>query len=333
MRIGAVLLGTGVLIGAGLSRLFRGRERRTSELPIGIGDSKAQREFLRNNKAFLREYPNLHTLITKVFIQALVISTQEQEIEQVSGHLELSDATAIAVEDRLLAQPTVFYLGRTAADDFGEIIILSGNGRGFGAYKILRGMYERVVTAAFIAQNPSEARHFLAHSDIEKGKLWKRLVEIMPDLAKRYTAEQIKDLEDRQQSAQENLKSDYCKKCNQPLTQEAWTRATLETMAQKVDPNLKVLYPTCYVMPTLHHHATPFGLETRLRQMPNGGYTFRETSEGEARQAVMLGHNLMLQLLNLQNSYFGLGLDNEIKTRCEAFIKIWDDYDSPSPLS
>jgi hypothetical protein len=33
----------------------------------------------------------------------------------------------------------VFYLGRAAADDFGEVLlILSGNGRGIGAYKILK---------------------------------------------------------------------------------------------------------------------------------------------------------------------------------------------------
>ena len=40
-----------------------------------------------------------------------------------------------------MAEPVVFYLGRAAADDFGELLILCGNGRGIGAYKILRGMY------------------------------------------------------------------------------------------------------------------------------------------------------------------------------------------------
>src|SRR5205807_1593950 len=96
---------------------------------------------------------------------------------------------------------------RAAADDFGELIILSGNGRGIGAFQILRGMYERIVTAAFIAENPSEARLFLANADIQKGKLWKRLVDAMPDIKNRYAPEQIKDLDDRYQKARAELKS------------------------------------------------------------------------------------------------------------------------------
>lgn len=322
----AVFMGVGTLIGAGVSWFFYRKGQKTSKLPIGVGDSKAQREFLRKNRPFLREHANLHALLTKVFIRALVISTQEHQIEQVGESLSLSDADAIAVEDRLMAQPVVFYLGRAAADDFGELIILCGNGRGIGAYKILRGMYERVVTAAFIAKNPSEARHFLAHSDIQKGKLWRRLVEIMPDIKNRYTAEQIQGLQDRYQKAQAKLKSEYCKKCSQPITQDEWTRVSLDTMAEKADPNLATLYASCSLLPTFHHHATAFGLESRLRQTQSGGYSFVETSEEEAWKALMLGHNLILRLLTIQNSYFELGLDAEINAHYEMFSRIWEGY-------
>lgn len=317
----AVFLGTGLLIGLGISWFFHRKERRVSKTPVGVGDASAQREFLLKNKLFLREYPKLHVLLTKVFIRALKAPTWGPENEKPS----LSDAEVIASEDKLMAQPVVFYLGRTAADDFGELIILSGNGKGIGAYKLLRGMYERIVTAAFIAKNPSEARHFLAHTDIQKGKLWKRLVEIMPEIANRYTAEQIQDLLARQQRAQANLKSEYCNKCNQPVTQDEWTRVSLDTMAEKADPNLAALYATCSLMPTFHLHATAFGLESRLRKTQRG-YSFVETSEEEAWQALMLGHNLILRLLTLQNSYFGLGLDSEINACIDMFSQIWNDY-------
>ena len=52
--------------------------------------------------------------------------------------------------------------------------MLSGNGYGFGAYKIVRGMYERVVTAMYIAKDPGEARKFALA--IDKFKLWERTV-------------------------------------------------------------------------------------------------------------------------------------------------------------
>ena len=62
----------------------------------------------------------------------------------------------------------ILYLGRTASDDFGELLVLVGNGYGIGALKVLRGMYERMVTAAFLAKNPSEARSFAEEDVIQK---------------------------------------------------------------------------------------------------------------------------------------------------------------------
>jgi Family of unknown function (DUF5677) len=284
-------------------------------IPTGVGDAKAQEEFLRNNDAFLREYPQLHKLLAKVFVRVL---------DQTDNALGLEGDAARASEDKSLAQIVVFYLGRAAADDFAELIILSGNGRGIGAFKILRGMYERIVTAAFISENPSEARLFLANVDIQKGKLWKRLVDAMPAIKDRYTPEQIKDLENRVHKAHSELKTGICTKCHQPITQDAWTRASVDTMAQKVNFKLAELYGPCYLLPTFHSHATAFGLESRLRET-NTGYSFQESSEGEARRALLLGHNLILQLLWLQNSYFGLGLDADVKTQFEMFQKIWDN--------
>jgi hypothetical protein len=323
--IDAVFIGAGLLVVLLAALLFR-KERQVSQVPVGIGDAKAQRQFLLKNEAFLREHPKLHALLTKIFIRTLVIPTMEQQIEQLGESLPAPDSVTIAAEDRLLARPVVFYLGRAAADDFGELVILCGNGRGIGAYKILRGMYERIVAAAFIAKNPSEARPFLAHSDVQRGKLWKRLTEIMPEIKNRYTAEQIQDLLDRHQRAQAKLKSEYCKTCKQPITQEEWTRISLDTMAQKADFNLAVRYADCYLLPTFHSHATAFSLESRLRQTQSGGYSFQETSEEDAWKALLLGHNLILRLLTLQNSYFELGLDAEINARYEMFPKIWDGY-------
>jgi hypothetical protein len=144
-------------------------------LPSGIGDDEAQRRFLENNVAFLTESQKLYALLEKVFIRTLVSARAEHQVESIGEGIELTEDEKTAVRNRRMAEVVVFYLGRAAADDFGEIIILAGNGRGFGAYKILRGMYERIVTAAFIAKYPSEAPIFLSYSYVERQKLWNRL--------------------------------------------------------------------------------------------------------------------------------------------------------------
>jgi hypothetical protein len=142
--------------------------------------------------AFLREFPHIHVLLTKTFIRALA-RPSEEAVE----HLPDGDPAVVAFENKIIANRLVFYLGRTAADDFGELLILSGNGYGVGALKILRGMYERIVTAAYIAKNPSEARVFVEDDTIKKWKLWREYVTVMPELRTRYTDEQVRELEER----------------------------------------------------------------------------------------------------------------------------------------
>ncbi len=245
----------------------------------------------------------------------------EHQVEEM-GNFELSEAEDDAAQDRRMAEAVVFYLGRAAADDFGEVLILAGNGRGIGAYKILRGIYERVVTAAFIAKVPSEARIFLSHSFIEREKLWKRLKELLPDIKDERTPEQTKEFEDECKEAKAKLKASICNKCKQPITQEQWTRVSLDTMAQQADANLAGSYAYCYLLPTFHAHATAFGLESRM-DLTESGFSFKETSEPEARKAVLYAHGLVLRLLKLQNNYFGLGLDTEIESCWDDFPKIW----------
>lgn len=289
--------------------------------PIGIGSTKAQARFLKENQSFVEECPKLFDMIRRTFIRTLAPPSAE-DVKKVEG-LPEDSGPAKDFFQKQLAEKLVFYLGRIAADDFGELLILAGNGYGFGALKILRTLYEHVVTAAFIAKNPSEAEPFTNDSAIKKGKLWKRAVEWMPDIVERYTPAQLEGLENAYKEALSRYKATTCSKCGQPVTQEAWTRRDLETMAKAIDDNLAVLYGSCYLEPLCHSHATAFGLELRLIETEDA-VTYREESPDEAKKAIMFAHNLIWRVLALQNSYFNLGLDSEIKARADKFSEIWD---------
>ena len=112
-----------------------------------------------------------------------------------------------------MADLLVFYLGRVAVDDFGALLTLSGNGRGIGAYRILRGMYERIVTAAHIAKNPFEARRFIEDLAIKKWKLWQSALEVMPEIRNRYPDDWVNNLECEYKVAQAKRTTSHCKKC------------------------------------------------------------------------------------------------------------------------
>jgi hypothetical protein len=289
---------------------------------IGIGDKEAQVRFVERYKPFLSEYPELSKLLKKAFLRKLD-NPPDKEIEAISG-LPDDDSRVIDFDNKVFADRIVFYLGRITVDDFSELINLVSNAQGFGAYKILRGMYERIVTAVYISKYPSEAQPFLEAEDIQNWKIWKRALEVTPEIAAKYSPDQINELEEKYKKAKAKRNESVCNKCNQPTTNEAWTRVNLADMAQKADENLAILYGSCYLEPTLNTHATGSSLNRRIR--PNNtdtGWTYRENSEEEARIALHLAHSLILRVLKLQESYFKLGLEAEIQTRIDAFEGVW----------
>ena len=104
-------------------------------------------------------------------------------------------------------------------------------------------------------------------------------------------------------------------------------------MAKTAEPALEVFYPQFYLEGTTQSHANMFGIERRLIRKEGGGITYKETSEEEARFAVHLGHHLMVRLLAMQNRYFALGFDEEVKKRIDAFVAVWGSGPASLPQS
>ena len=274
-------------------------------LPVGVGSAEEQQAFLQEHARFIARYPFLNTVVEKALCRPLA-SPPQPEVDRLKGRCH-DDLGVIALEDRTTTDRVVFFLGRIAADDFGEILILSGNGRGIGAYKVLRGMYERVVHAVYFDQNEWASRLLVRKSHVDKAKLATRLLEFGIDLLADYSDQDRVDLERRATDAKNDKRL-----------------LNLVDMAQKSGQRLKELYGPCYLEPTIHHHANAFGMERRLLRQPGGGFTYNEGSyRPQVRNVLCLGHNMLLQNLHLQNNHFNLGLEGEVQKCFDAFTEIW----------
>ena len=273
-------------------------------LPIGVGDREEQDAFLKEHATFLSHYPALKNLVETALCRTL-IPPRQSDVDRLLGK-KGDDPEVVAFENKMTADRVVFFLGRIAADDFGEILILSGNGRGIGAYKVLRGMYERIVHAVYLDKNEEAARRFARQSDIYKVKVAARLQEFGIDVLADFTEQDKIDLAARAKDA----------KSDQPLL-------NLSDMAKAAGQNLAPMYGPCHLEPTTHIHANAFGMERRLLRSP-GGYTYNVGDyRHQARRALLFGHNLLIHNLHLQNSRFQLGLDKEVKASADAFGEIW----------
>jgi Family of unknown function (DUF5677) len=295
------------------------KERETmpqNPLPVSVGSSEIQTKFITEHSTFLLELPKIQSLTGRVF------TLTKQRYQSQPDTVEPSPS-----EQALrLAQIIEQTLAATAYEAFNDLLILAGNGRGFAAKMLLRVMYEHLVTAAFIAVYPDEAKPFNDNASVQKLKIWKRTLEVIPRVSQSVPVEVIEKLQEAANRTKAEQKESLCPRCHQPVTTDAWTRASIVQMAEKIDAETGTswlkLYTTCFLMPTSFIHPTPFGLECRLEETEEG-WSFRINSEPEAHDATMRAHGLMLRLLKLQNNYFQLGFDYEIAERWAAFPAIW----------
>lgn len=295
---------------------------------ITIGDPAEHARFVQEYRAFLIEWRGVQELVKKVMLNRTIATPDVSKLEGLPD-----DAPEVlAAEDRYKADLSTFVLARTAVDDFSELLILASNGFGLGALKTLRGMYERVVTSAYVALFPEVTRSLIDSVWTYRWKLWRRATAISPDLASSADPKDIAELKKKAAEAQARLNESICKECKQLKQVHSWTKVDLSTMAGNVDKrlaengvkdfSLSNYYLRCYLQPTALEHATGTSINEKF-DFVDGKWTYKMDSSSERRHAMLFGHAILLMLLGLQNDHFGYGLDDEINARLAAFKHVW----------
>jgi Family of unknown function (DUF5677) len=260
--------------------------RKLSRVPTGIGNATEQKEFLAANPARIKAIENVYATAKQVFIRRL---------------------TSNAPADRV-----GFYLGRICVEEFSEILLLAGNGHGIGALKILRGMYERAVTSAFILANPDQTDAFLEYDKVNKHRAYmhaKKLGEHGP----RLTPETIKRIEDEFEAVKPMF-------LNGTRVRGSWTKLDTASLAQKAGPGYEALYLDAFYKPTLELHTTATSVLGRLELTEKGIMSFDSGPKRiEAGHAIVMAHNLLLRVLDSQNAHFKLGLDKILQGNLADF--------------
>jgi hypothetical protein len=305
-------------------------EQQPPTVPVGIHITPEQQRFFQRHQRFLAELPKLVELCNKVFDRTLAPPEANEYQALLGANLPDDDPAVIAWEDGVTASNLIFYLGVMACEDFNAVLILSGNGAGFASFVHLRSMYERLVTAMYIAKKPPEARRFAESSPGYKLNFLTRLLEVVPEANMRYDDAFMEQVRKDAEAVKAKQRESICKGCKQPKPQGAWTKVSLDSMAREVDSELEKLYGVIYLEGTGQVHANSLGMERRLVETESG-YKYKGISEDEASLAVQFAHRLLLKFIDMQNGHFGLGHEQAIGERFAAYHSIWGE--SPSGAS
>jgi hypothetical protein len=198
---------------------------------------------------------------------------------------------------------------------------------------MLRSMYERQVTAAYLSNHLGEADAFVEYDYIHTRKLvsqFKQVYKDEPDILNGIVSEQDQvEIEDNYTKVKPKFQKAKCEKCKTTEDMFSWSKLDLASMAHKGrQPSLKDLYPYSYFMPLLMGHSTFKSVEARVVFKEDGSFSFESEGQRKAiKRALVLGHHLFLHVLDLQNKHFNLALDEDLN-RCERdYLKCWNSKD------
>jgi uncharacterized protein DUF5677 len=183
-------------------------------IKIVIGDSKAQEEFVRLNNPLILGLENI-----RLSLQAF--------------------ADALAGKQDNLLDRAIYYLGLIIWQDFNEILVLCGNSLENGAEKILRGMFERTVTAHYLHLHPDEAESFWNYYWVDMHKFASDLDREFPDT---FSKESLANIEAKFQEAKVGFqipecrvcKIEECQECKRTRTNHTWSKKDIVSMAKEV---------------------------------------------------------------------------------------------------
>jgi hypothetical protein len=223
-----------------------------------------------------------------------------------------------------VADDIVFLLARTTFEDYCELWLLAGNGYGIGAYKILRGLYEKVVTLGYLVRHPPDFQRFHDYAIVQQRRLMNR-VKADPHMRAKFSPDTYQEIENEY----DRIKDQFVDAGARSLS---WTPLDTYSMAMQAGYELDQVSITAYVIPNLKIHASVSDLADR--KVPQGDGTFKfnnEPQEQYADSSLITATHLLIVALFIQEDYFRLGLRVEIEQLQVSFAQSYANRMVPNP--
>jgi hypothetical protein len=216
--------------------------------------------------------------------------------------------------------PVIFYLGIRSVQDFNAIALLAANGDALPALALVRGMYERVVTAAYLHEHPAEAEAFAEYDYVQRYKVARRIKEAVPLTTAQ--AEQFDELRTEYERVRERFLVTDCAKCKTTSVGPSWSKLSFVAMAGQVPPLDALLVPA-YYDPLAQAHSTLHSI-TSVLSAANGDLEFRKDYTAQADETFHLAYLLLMHVFKIQAQHFQLAdLDTALERAITDYVALY----------
>jgi Family of unknown function (DUF5677) len=263
-----------------------------------FGETTQSEAFFDHNPKFFPAFERIVTLTNKCF------------------------ARTVAPTNRL--DDLCFNLGQTCRQDFLEVIFLAANGYGIASSKVLRGLYERAVTLAYLIKHPEKTEKFIRFAAIQEHKAVNEALKMVSEKDFDEIVAPLKAQEIRK--SYEEIKPEFqvtrCGECGAKGTAFSWD-IDLASMVREAGEPYSKYYLGAYVIPNLQIHAT---LASTMSQRPNDEQ-LAERNRKEGRFALLTATFVFLLVIRSQDALFSLNLGGEIEACEKETADVWQPAD------
>ena len=217
----------------------------------------------------------------------------------------------------------LFLSGYRCAEDFLEVLLLCGNGEGYAAQKLLRTMFEHVVTLKHLHEHRDQIDAYFNYRHVTMFKQAQAVHKFRGEFG--ISAEQLADVTARYEAVKHNYRNRTCPKCGHAEMAPAWSPVPLPDMADGV--GLGNFVPAAYYEPLLEAHPTISGLGGRIdmERFENDGQIVWGSRVNRllADRVLLTAHALLLVVFDVQKQCFSLP-DAPFESLADDWMYIWN---------
>jgi hypothetical protein len=217
----------------------------------------------------------------------------------------------------------VFLLDRLCCQDFWEIVLVCGNGYWMAAQKILRGMYERAVTARYLHLHPTEENmnSFIDFYWVSRHRMMEATLRTVG--ADSLPQEEVSRTREKFKVVKEGFRVPLCDKCGTKKLNHSWTKVDFVSMARECGKLGDFIVPAYYV-PLYQTHPSLTALVGSLNDVDSGSLEIDlNRQSGLGRTDLGTAHAILLSVLDLQKEHFQIHeMENSLQTCLQDFKDI-----------
>jgi hypothetical protein len=209
-------------------------------------------------------------------------------------------------DDDLVGQLIITFM-TTSVIDVDDLMLLTVHNKHVGAHKILRAIFERVVTLKYIAENPGEAERFMDYDAIDCAQV---LDGIQATIGITLEEPALSRMRNAAAKARKKYRSEPCLECGM-RKQTSWTKLSNKDMAARTD--LGHMYFHAFLTSSKLIHPTYWGTREAI------------SKESPIYNTMNYLHELMVQLILLHRRHFVKGRDITpmMSAAVGDFLAIW----------